>query len=381
MVSSMPATGGADGGHGDSAPRAEGTDSAISKDTSPGSTLPPGWRSTVPVVGGGWGSEKTPLCQLQQGWGIGGTDGLFADGRGVFVLGWDDCAYIDRDFTGCPNDGSGHMFERLRLHDGSGWRIVAEASSFFNMDLAGMPGGPIFLQGDICGLAQVDLITGQQECALPPSLAWNNSINPTIFGVKANLAYVTTADKLVELRDGQWTTLAASLPDTINAIWAVEGCVYLAGKYQIYVWRSTSPATIVPLGQPPAGEYVAAWGFAENDVWFGNTVGQLVHYDGNGFRILQITQSSHGGIRGLWGDAGILYFHSDLELGRFRSDGQTEILLSGTPAQDSSPVVQALWGRSANEVFLSLSGIIDGPIEPCQINTLYWFDGESLHPF
>jgi hypothetical protein len=128
----------------------------------------------------------------------------------------------------------------------------------------------------------------------------------------------------------------------------------------------------------PSARYTAAWGLADNDVWFGNSAGQLVHYDGTGFTVLAVSAPERRGIVGLWGQGDRLYFRTQTEFGRVVG-GRAEVLL--TAPRDENATVAGMWGTSPNDVFLAITGALDSSMTPCRHNSMFWFDGQTFHQF
>jgi hypothetical protein len=179
---------------------------------------------------------------------------------------------------------------------------------------------------------------------------------------------------------GAWTLDVGEVPEKIHALWGTEDVAYLAGEYQLYLWSRANPSTISALPEAPFASYSAAWGFAENDVWFGNAFGQLVHYDGTSFTFRQASAPERQGIVGLWGQGGQLYFSTSTEFGRL-VDGSPETLptLSGAPSDSGGEFVSGMWGISPTNVFLALAGTCPESATPCQCSSVFWFDGQNFH--
>jgi hypothetical protein len=340
--------------------------------------LPFGWKSSVPIGAPGWRNTPTPLCDAQQGWGLGGTSGLWADSRGVFVLGWKYCGYVDRILAGCPNDGTSGGSGILELNDGSGWRTLFEGSLGNDGTLTGIPNGPLVLTGTDCRLSQLDPDTGAETCWLEDM--WTYSRSTPIFVVNPAVAYAAADDRLFDFRAGAWTLEIKKTPETLHAVWGTEEVAYLAGDYQPYLWSRTNPSTLVALPNAPSASHNAVWGFAENDVWFGNSFGQLVHYDGTSFTVRQASAPERQGIVGLWGQGGQLYFSTSTEFGRV-VDGSPETLLSlsGSPPDYGGVFLGGMWGLSPTDVFVVLAGACPDHLTPCRCNSVFWFDGQNFH--
>ena len=350
-----------------------------SPDTSPArvGSLPFGWQSVAPVGSPGWRDSQEPLCDVRQGVGLGETLGVWADSRGVFALVDNECVYIDLTLAGCPNDGQGHQATEVEFNDGSGWRTLFQEQFTVYDGFTGFPDGPLVMTRGSCTAAFLDFGATETDCSLPSELQ-STYPPPAFFVAGSNLAYVAVPTALGEYRSGSWNVLLNSMPETITAIWANDNLAYLAGEYQLYSWQGQPATGLVALPNAPTANYTAAWALKEDDVWFGNTVGQLVHYDGTSFRILQASTIDRGGIVGLWGQGDQLYFYTGTEFGRV-VNGTSEILLTVPLA--SGGAITGLWGLSPQEVFLAIAGSYDSRTVPCTQNSMFWFDGVSFHQF
>jgi hypothetical protein len=344
--------------------------------------LPFGWTSSVPIGVPGWQGTQTPLCDVHQGLGFGDTAGVWADARGVFVLGTTDCVYVDRVLAGCPNDGEGHMTAVLEQNDGSGWRLLWEDTYLPYVELAGIPDGPLLYTGPGCGLIQIDPASGVETCWLElegePWIPQPTFVVSPAVAYQADNRFATETGRFLQYRAGTWTLAIAQQPEAINAIWGSESLAFLAGDYQLYTWSSAAPAALQPMPNAPSARYTAAWGFADNDVWFGNSAGQLVHYDGTGFAVLQVSAPERRGIVGLWGQGDQLYFRTQTEFGRVVG-GRAQTLL--TAPRDENATVSGMWGTSPHDVFLAIEGALDSSMSPCRHNSMFWFDGQTFHQF
>jgi hypothetical protein len=333
----------------------------------------------VPIGAPGWRNTPTALCDVQQGWAVGGTTGLWADSRGVFVLGWKNCGYSDQILAGCPNDGSSESSAILELNDGSGWRTLFEnAGTNSNDTLTGIPNGPLVLSGTDCDLSQLDPYTGAESCWLSDS--WTSWHSKSVFVVSPEVAYAASEDRFFDFRAGAWMLEISKAPGNLQAVWGTEDVAYLGGEYQLYLWSRANPLTLAALPNAPTASYSAVWGFAANDVWFGNSFGQLVHYDGTGFTVRQASDPNRLGIQHLWGQGGQLYFSTATEFGRV-VDGLPETLLSmsGSSPNDGGGAIDGMWGLSPTDVFLILSGGCPDDAMPCDCDSVFWFDGQNFH--
>jgi hypothetical protein len=343
--------------------------------------LPPGWTSILPVGTPGWRQTPTPLCDVDQGWAMSFTEGLWADSRGVFVVGAKSCPWDAPPLVGCPNDGQYHDSTILAFNDGSGWRTLFDGSVdtlAWDNDVSGIPDGPVVLAGTRCGINEFDARTGQPSCWNEEELSYSGL--KKIFIANAATVYAIADTTFFDLRAGAIVQHAGEPSEKLGAVWGTEDVAYLASDYRLYRWSRANPSRLVPLANAPTGAYTAAWGFGENDVWFGNSLGQLVHYDGTDFAILQASKPEREGITRLWGQGDALYFSSATEFGRI-ADGHAQTLLTTSPPSQhrSTGGLTGMWGTSATDVFLVLAGAGDEDTPPCRSSSAFWFDGQALH--
>jgi hypothetical protein len=211
-----------------------------------------------------------------------------------------------------------------------------------------------------------------------PEPAWGTRVA----AVDENVAYAINGRHVLEYRDGSWHEVA-TLPDAGNAIWANAEVVIVAGEFQVFSWRVGSAPKFEALPEAPVGNYSAIWGFAADDVWLGNSSGQLVYYDGSSFSVLQVSREAPPAeMRGLWGRDGQLFFHTSNEFGRVVAK-QVEYLLEPSEASSGSGstfTLNGLWGLSPKEVFLTVH---DPEFDDyaCGGQFAVWFDGTEFHRF
>jgi hypothetical protein len=342
--------------------------------TDPVDTRParPDWTPpfTAPLGSPGWQKSTKPICDTNQG--IDTALDVWADERGVFAMMANGCDELNG--MTCGKDGA-----TVKLNSGSGWQVMyqfATRTIDYPAMWGGFPGGPLLVVGqfDKFGLAFV----GNGSFSFQRELSGDYAT----FAAGKDLAYVADDPGVLQYAAGAWSTIAQS-QSAILALWADEKLVIAAGVDQTVLVKNGSDA-MTALSGVPAGEYTAVWAFAANDVWFGNTAGRLVHYDGKDWqRVDTGSRDLRGnGIQQIWGAAGILYFSTYAEFGRF--DGtKVEMLLEAPAAMDlyDYPVrFGRFWGRSASEVFVPLwdSRYSD---YTCGDVFLLWFDGAKFHQF
>jgi hypothetical protein len=310
--------------------------------------------------------------------------GVWADARGVFALTWQGCVMPDRESVGCTPESLPRIRTTLHFNDGTGWQPTLNV----HQSIAGFfvfPGGPIALFGNVfdsnlpaqCALSLFDVERRTSICSPLDLSYW--ALQPS-FAVSSDLALVA-GSALGEWRTDTLSVLIESLPEPMSAIWANADIAYLAGEAP-YFWQRAAPRTVTPLPNAPIAGYFSIWAFEQNDVWFGTAAGQLIHYDGASFRIVQVTDPSDGeGVLRLWGQAGQLFYLAGRQFGRVVA-GQLEVLLT-LPGQRNSASLfwTGMWGLSPSEVYLSVSDSAYSDPTTCRANYLLWFDGATFHRF
>jgi hypothetical protein len=333
-----------------------------------GQPSPNDWRSDFPLGTPGWKQSSEPFCDLNRG-RLGGAS-VWADQRGVFSLVSEECVRVGRDLPYCPEESRLASGMSLNFNDGTGWRVLLN-SEYSILGLTGFEGGALMLWRPDCVAALLDVDSGTVSCTLPAT-SMSDPFVQRSFVVNESLAYLVDQAGLHEYRAGAWSLLADALPEAINALWANEEVVYLAGEFQLYAWDQKDSA-LHTLPDVPAAFYSAAWGFAADDVWFGNSSGQLTHYDGHTFRRGKIPSGiEYPGITALWGNSGELFFSMYDRFGRVTAALELETLIGAQ--------VLGFWGTSPSEVFLAVGDSVYDDTA-CGAAFLLHFDGSAFHRF
>ncbi|MFO7179504.1 MAG: hypothetical protein DIU78_012465 [Pseudomonadota bacterium] len=343
----------------------------------------PAWDPPIPIGEPGWEESTSPLCETNQG--SPQAFDVWADDRGVYTFFLTGCNPLGRD----PCEGT----EGAALHhnDGTGWEWLLDPG-ILAPRLSGLPGGPIVISGqpgtqpglqpgEAHGPAGIYFLEEDGSLTLSHPLEHDGSAE--VFGVASDRAYALDGPEVLEYRDGVWHELETVEGQPL-ALWADESTLVVVGLDQMVLMRTSPDEPLRRLEDVPAGHYTAVWGFGPDDLWLGNGVEQLIHYDGATFEIFDVgnPDSTDKRISALWGDAGVVYFTTPSAFGRADRDG-VEVLFAREPdAARTDPYFGAvsLWGRSANEVFLTL---FDGRFTKyaCGESFIVWFDGEEFHQF
>ena len=333
--------------------------------------IPNPWLSeAVPLGAPGWRMSRDPFCDVHQGRVMGNA--LWADSRGVFALVAEGCIPQGHDLPSCTEEGRSLEGTTLSSNDGSGWNVLVDAPMFGN--LTGFEGGSLLTQINGCPLLEADVDARSTRCALPLSV---DPATVQSFVVHPGLAYAVLDRSLYRFGDGSWTKVIERTPEPINALWANDARVYLGGNYGLYMYEPGVDAQLRPLADAPAANYVSAWGFATDDVWFGNSAGQLTHFDGQGYTRIKAIVSLYPDVSRLWGSGGVLYFGGWRTFGRLVND-EVETLIDGS--RPDAPDITSFWGTSASDVFLALSEpAFEGTA--CGSALFLHFDGREFHRF
>jgi len=282
---------------------------------------------------------------------------VWSDDRGVYVL---TSQYL--------------ADEVVQFDSGSGWTPVYRAPTRSSlMRLTGFVDGPLVLYGEAtCGIRF--LSAGAAQCSAGASFA------QSVHTVRPDLAYAVQNDRVLWYQGGLWTQLGDPLQPAGQvqgqSVWSNgDASVVAATQGRVFVASGTS--TFVAQPKVPPNDFRSAWGFATDDLWVGDSAGNLVHGDGSAWTVAW-TDPACGGrpIRGMWGHRGSLYFYTDSSVGVRDASGVRTIFDEGCNAPD---VVTGLWGNSPSEVFFVVRR--GGPVSPaCGVASVFLFDGLAARP-
>ncbi len=319
----------------------------------------------------GWRDSTERICNQNQGRET--VSDVWADERGVFALVASACS----ESMGVPCGKEGAT---LKLNNGSGWKPYYQYAdgSFWETRLwGGFPNGPLVTSWDYYySLAFID----DQGIA---RLHGDGSYLGSAFVTGDGMLYIADSLGPALYAAGTWARLAGA-GGYLRAIWADSQTVIAAGGGQT-VLIGHDAGTLAQLTGVPAGVYSAVWAFGPNDIWFGNTAAQLLHYDGQTWEIHPTGSrdvNGTGGIAQLWGSDGVLYFSTNVEFGRWNGTSAEMLLAPPADAEIGSYPAHfgRFWGTSANDVFVPLR---DSRYEQyaCGGSFVLWFDGSTFHAF
>jgi hypothetical protein len=346
----------------------------------------PEWKPpfTTPLGSPGWKQSTQPICDANQGRFDTGAFDVWADARGVFALVGEGCG--PGHGVQCDKDGAS-----IKFNSGSGWQLRYQfppGSALSPRMWPSVDNGPLLVTGQIDGYgAGAAFIDDGTAYGTDYRIAGFHAVGTGAYGGFAfgpdPAAYVLDGARLLRYSSGAWSTVAdlgyGVLP--LRAVWAGPDGAIVSGQNQtVATQEGAGPLTL--LSGVPAGTYQAIWAFGPDDVWFGNSANQLLHYDGNKWQAHATGSKSTGGISYLWGASGTLYFSTDRDFGRW--DGsRIEILLQ---AQDDEAIWGhwvgpfGIWGRSVDEVFVAIR---DPRYQDTACGSVFmlWFDGAQFHQF
>lgn len=324
----------------------------------------PPWEPHFEVGDPGWRESSEPLCTER--FGSMRARGVWTDGDSVFALVATTCNALAN--VTCGGEGLS-----LYENDGAGWEVLYETKSTNEAGgVSGFAGGDIVVYGSFAGCTGITHVArnGDARCAF---------VDEEFRGVQAltiagTTGYAVNGDRLLAYEAPEWREVATLPSDAVSSLWAGSDDMVAAG-YQQLALRGKDGSQLSAMSGAPAGDYTAVWSFG-TDLWFANTAGQLVHYDGQDWKVVD-TKTNEA--LQLWGSSdGVLYFIGDKSFGRWKA-GAIE-LFAQRPAEANSIRFSGIWGNAADEVFLS---VIDRSLSDymCSGAFMVFFDGSQLHVF
>lgn len=274
-------------------------------------------------------------------------------------------------------------------NSGSGWSPLFESSTTFG-DLTGFADGPLVLTARSASRCGILFLDGD---GLRCSGAAQNVYR--VFTVDRRLAYSVANGRLLVYRGDFWTQAGGVLALTGTyggSLWAdAQQAIVSGGSGEVFRYdlESDSASALPPYSD--SAEALALWGFGPDDLWLATDAAELLHYDGNGWQFFLSLQDTDGNIRGMWGQDGVLYFHTATTV--FRAQGnRIERILSLPPDDWQSRSVRSLWGNSPSEVFIAIQNYridavvhpdgqiehVASPADSCGAIRLLYFDGERV---
>ncbi len=351
----------------------------------------------LPLAEPSWRESSEPFCAKHYGT-MQGPIAVWSSERHVYVMHQAGCNPFVLDAERIPCDHAGMS---LQFNDGTGWRLLAETAAsdavtppalFSSLVGGSWPWGDD-LYGTSTTLLSFSNVLYDSEYEIVPLLLapngdparWEAGLEPTgeLFSVSADLLYALGDTNAVYKWDsvGEWLELAR-LPKEVRGLWADRDAIVVTGAdYSLYV-AAADDARFTAMPAPPAelapvdGGTTALWGFGASDIWLGTWDGRVMHFDGTAYTSWDTGDVGSGwsNVLALWGAEGELFYITPHEFGRV-TEGRIEPLLTLAETPFS---MEALWGNSPNEVFVTLRDA-EGEGYACGGALVLWFDGEALH--
>lgn len=389
--SGAPTTAGASGGGGLRFGGAGGTDTTVptggvvvgvtmasSAEPVDSRPEPPAWTSPFaqPLGTPGWQQSTSRVCDPNQG-----QDSIldvWADDRGVFMMMSAQC--VSGVEPACPSGSAS-----IKVNSGSGWQLLYQfgpGNSGYPRLWGGLPNGPLLVTGKFqewYGAGWVDKDTFAFEKTFGMATA---AVTASKGSPGEGLAYVADQRELFLRSAAGWSLVGSTLANMVS-VWTDGTTVIAAGGQQtLLVGSRDGPLTRT--SGVPAGDYSALWAFSPDDIWLGNTGAQLMHFDGNKWKLYPSgsRDMSGRGITNMWGASGMVYFTTPTEFGRWNGSS-VEILLAVAADADAGKNqgwFGRFWGRSVNEVFLPWYDARYASYA-CGGTFILSYDGDTFHAF
>jgi len=342
----------------------------------------------------GWRDSTDPFCR-DSGWYVMSWD-VWSDTRGVFAIVVEMNPGPSTWPTDDPAMAPGRSY--VAFNDGTGWserfvELTGFEDSMCTGDLTGIPGGTLLRRiqdGFMCG----------EGTMTDGGLTLENMVAQALFVVDDTLAYAILSSGLLLYYDGAgWGPYPPDpIPYGASILWADRSSIFVAGSSGVIMseegegWRIHDTGTIEDVS--------TLWGFGPDDVWAGTYSGSLLHLSGGIWQRVDwpdMGDSSdpmscrHRGdsITGMWGSGGVLYFHTSNQIAMWDGAGFTvlgywpgvDVDLPGGGHDCGGRIgVNAIWGNSADEVFLAVTDP-GRTISDCGAEMLLWWDGHAFHWF
>lgn len=273
-------------------------------------------------------------------------------------------------------DGSVYLMidSETYANTGTGWSLLSKNARTGSGGITGFVTGPLVRYGDTtarCGIETLDS-DGNDSCSAAIATADH------VYVVHEELAFAAESQRIL-IFDGRYWIHWAPQTEAFwgRQLWASESTLLVAAADAVYVSRDDEAPVLqqLPDDSIAAGaSYSAAWGLTDDDLWVGNTAGELFHGSGETWTLAFRSDSPPEcrEITGIWG-AGRQLFFTTVD-GVYTIDERGLRRLASRPCEpDSGARFWDIWGNSPEEVFV-VEQTADRA-DPCGDIALTWFDG------
>jgi hypothetical protein len=350
--------------------------------------LPPAppWNPGTPLGTPGWGGSTVPFCSKP----VGGTASrVWTKQDAVYALVTTDCPNLLGGRQQTCNIPRNSVVQILYKNGGSGWIPLYQYQRAVGLGsrgiLTGYSDGRTVIAGDtgstLNGLCDVTLVDqgGQSKCIWAGPTFSSSAIATAGTDLLLLGRDDDTATKLLEYDGTKWTTLVSwPVPAELPLVVATAGSAALVAGSPGLAWAGDiASGTLKPLPGVPAGDYPAGWIYALDDIFLGNVIGQLTHYDGVKWTTVE---SGLDQVVLMWGAPDhTVFVASRTTLLRWKAGTFSTVwALAGDASQSGN--IMDMWGNSSTEMFFAVKDEAFNQYA-CGPTFLLWFDGSVVHRF
>jgi hypothetical protein len=242
------------------------------------------------------------------------------DGEGVYVTGnnrisrFDGVAFVDEPlpagglFFGLGGGDERSVFaastSTVLSFDGPGWRNIAGADdSMSTVDIWGLSPDDIWALGS-SGIRHFD---GQKWTTSPCAADCTTTLGGGIWGVAQDDLWAVLDGGRIRHFDGEtWTPVPSGTTAHLKALWGSSANdIWAVGVEVIVHWDGE---TWTPVELPPIADFDTStvwfnniWGSSKNDVYVAGDYGNLLHYNGTEWHLIDLGTDAH--IEGVYGSS------------------------------------------------------------------------------
>lgn len=265
---------------------------------------------------------------------------------------------------------------QIYANHGTGWALVTDSGRANSGGLTGFADGLLVRYGSAtarCGIEFVDS-EGNDSCAAAISSA------DAVYVVHGTLALAAEGHKLFRYEGEHWVA-SASLDSSawVLSLWGTESTLLLATTEGAYVSHGSGAPVLqdLPVTDVSAGATypTSVWGFSDEELWVGNSEGELFHRQDGSWTLAWSSNSTDEcrAITGMWGHGGQLFVTTLNSVYTVETGGHVRRLAHRPCDPEGRAGFWSIWGNSAEEVFVAEQK--GGESGACGRVELSWFDG------
>jgi hypothetical protein len=349
--------------------------------------MPNPWRSPFSATGAdGWRDSEVALCAgYDEVWG---SDLVYESGSVYAMMHGIDRAHLT---LGLPDADGGTVSEergfftpettRVLRNDGSGWTLRADLNGMSEVQHMAVLGTSLLLYGgnwqarQSCSLAT---LSGEQfSCEGVGPVAQLHVTGPT------SAVALLDSNALLLFDGTSWQALPNPLVHSPGSLWA-DGDQIVAGTPSGVARRRLDSDEWTFDVSGPRSLLTALWGPTANDLWAGDTLSHLWHFDGTRWTEVAdlgaaSTCSTRSAISGVLGVGSDVWVYSATQLARWNGDRLETLGNWSCAVSDSADKIERVVRGSGDDAFVAISH--RGMSPPCGGAFLLHYDGKSFHRF